>query len=42
MARGAYLRNVLVPLLSEYLTADLDEHSASRFNAMKEKYGLQG
>lgn len=40
MARGSFLRNVLVPLLTEYLTEDFDEHSASRFKAMKATYGL--
>jgi hypothetical protein len=41
MARGAFLRNVLVPLLTAYLTEEFDEHSASRFNAMKANYGLE-
>jgi len=40
MARGAYLRETLVPLLERSLSADLDAPSWERFEAMKERYGL--
>jgi hypothetical protein len=40
MARGAYLRETLVPLLERSLSADLDAPSFERFQAMKERYGL--
>jgi hypothetical protein len=42
MARGAYLRDVLVPLLDRHLSPELDERSWSRYRAMKERYGLPG
>jgi len=38
MARGSYLREVLVPLLDEHLTADLDTPSAERYGQMKARY----
>ena len=40
MARGAYLREQLVPLLDRYLTADLDHHAWDRYQAMKDRYGI--
>jgi hypothetical protein len=40
MARGPYLREVLVPILDAHLTADLDERSFQRFAAMKADYGI--
>lgn len=40
MARGAYLREILVPLLERSLSAELDAPSWERFRAMKERYGL--
>lgn len=41
MARGAFLRETLVPLLRERLPT-LDDHVAARFRAMCERYGLSG
>ena len=38
MARGAYLRDELVPLLASRLTPDLDRHSYERFQAMVRRY----
>jgi hypothetical protein len=38
MARGSYLREFLVPLLDEHLTAQLDEKSAGRYAEMKLRY----
>ena len=38
MARGAYLKEVLAPLLDEHLTPDLDTKAYSRYRDMKEKY----
>jgi hypothetical protein len=40
MARGPYLREVLVPLLDQYLHPDLDQKSFARFSAMKQRYRL--
>ncbi len=40
MARGAYLREELVPLLDTALSPQLDEPSYRRYQAMKERYGL--
>ena len=40
MVRGQALRNELVPVLDEYLTADLDGHASERFRAMKERYSI--
>ena len=41
MARGAFLREELVPLLNEFLSADLDHKTFNRFQAMKERYRLE-
>jgi hypothetical protein len=38
MARGSYLREVLMPILDEYLTAKLDAASAERYDEMKARY----
>jgi hypothetical protein len=38
MARGAFLREVLVPLLDERLSAELDTKSAERYAQMKARY----
>ncbi len=38
MARGTFLRDVLVPLLDERLTARLDTKSAERYAQMKARY----
>ena len=38
MARGAYLRDELVPLLDRWLSPDLDRHSFDRFQLMKARY----
>ncbi len=40
MARGAFLRDELMPLLQRVLTADLDGKTYDRFMAMRERYGL--
>jgi hypothetical protein len=40
MARGDYLREVIVPTLDQCLTPDLDEKAYRRYVAMKERYGL--
>lgn len=40
MARGAFLREELVPLLDRRLTPTLDEKQHRRFREMKETYGL--
>ena len=40
MARGAYLRDTLVPLLDQYLTPDVDEYAWERYLTMKERYGI--
>lgn len=40
MARGAFLRGVLVPLLDEVLVAGLDAKAHARYAAMKRDYGL--
>lgn len=40
MARGAYLRQQLVPLLDRFLTADLDGKVHGRYLAMKRAYGI--
>jgi len=40
MARGEYLREVLIPLLDQHLTPDIDEYAWSRYLAMKDRYGL--
>jgi hypothetical protein len=38
MARGPYLRDVLVPLLNQHITADLDGYAAQRFAEMRTRY----
>ncbi len=38
MARGTFLRHVLVPILDEYLTSDLDTPAWTRYQAMKTRY----
>lgn len=38
MARGSFLRDELVPLLDQCLSADLDGHSYDRFQLMKAHY----
>jgi hypothetical protein len=38
MARGAYLRDCLLPLLEGVLSPDIDEHSFSRFRQMRDSY----
>ena len=40
MARGVFLREELVPLLDQYLVAELDQKAFRRFRAMKERYRL--
>ena len=40
MARGAFLREELVPLLEARLSAELDGKAARRFADMKAQYGL--
>ena len=40
MARGAYLRETLLPILERHLSDDLDAKSYRRFVQMKERYGL--
>ena len=40
MARGAFLRERLVPLLDTCLSPELDRRSYERYRAMKERYGL--
>ena len=40
MARGAFLREELVPLLDRFLKKDLDNKAFTRFQAMKERYRL--
>jgi hypothetical protein len=42
MARGAVLRDELVPLLDHYLTDELDEWAHQRYVTMKDTYGLTG
>ena len=39
MARGAVLVDDLLPVLEQYLVADLDAYAADRFTAMCERYG---
>jgi hypothetical protein len=38
MARGSYLRDVLVPLLDNHLSPQLDAKSAERYAQMKARY----
>ena len=40
MARGAFLREKLVPLLDQHLVAKLDGKSFARYRAMKKRYRL--
>jgi hypothetical protein len=40
MARGGFLRDVLVPLLDARLRPELDAKSWDRFQEMKRRYGL--
>jgi hypothetical protein len=40
MARGEFLRGVLLPLLDRHLTSDLDGKVFERFRTMKENYRL--
>jgi len=40
MARGGFLRDILVPLLDAHLTPELDGYAWERYRAMKERYGL--
>ncbi len=40
MARGAFLREELAPLLHRYLSPSLDRHSFERFQLMKARYPL--
>jgi len=40
MARGVFLREELVPLLNQFLAAELDNKAFTRFQAMKERYRL--
>lgn len=40
MARGAYLRETLVPILDAHLTPELDAKSFGRYQDMKERYDL--
>ncbi|HTW07714.1 MAG TPA: hypothetical protein VME46_09395 [Acidimicrobiales bacterium] len=39
MARGAYLRESLLPLLDRHLTPTLDRHAYQRYQEMKTRYG---
>lgn len=41
MARGAFLRETLVPLLDTYLDPELDRRSYERYVAMKTRYGIE-
>ena len=38
MARGAFLRDELVPVLDRFLSPDLDQHSFDRYQVMKDRY----
>ncbi len=38
MARGAFLRDELAPVLDRFLSPDLDRHSFDRFHLMKARY----
>ena len=42
MARGAFLRDLLIPLLDRHLTPGLDAHAFERYSTMKERYRLGG
>jgi hypothetical protein len=41
MARGAFLRESLFPLLEERLSADVDEHAYRRLVEMRDRYADQ-
>lgn len=41
MARGAYLRDAIVPLLDRHLHPDIDAKSYGRYQAMKAQYARQ-
>lgn len=41
MARGAYLRDQLLPLLDRHLSPELDGHSWDRFVQMRQAYAKQ-
>ena len=38
MARGAFLRDELAPVLDQYLSPGLDQHSFDRYQLMKSRY----
>ena len=40
MARGAFLRDELMPVLEEHLSPDFDRKTYQRFEAMKARYRL--
>ena len=40
MARGAFLREEILPLLERHLAPDLDAKAHRRLSEMKERYGL--
>lgn len=40
MVRGAYLRDILVPLLDRHLSPELDAKAYQRYQEMKHRYGL--
>jgi hypothetical protein len=40
MARGAFLRDELAPVLDRFLSPSLDQHSFERFQLMKARYPL--
>jgi hypothetical protein len=42
MARGAFLRDELVPVLDRFLSPSLDRHSFERFQLMKDRYPFTG
>ncbi len=42
MARGEFLRETLVPLLAERLSAEIDQRAWERFEEMRRRYGLGG
>jgi hypothetical protein len=42
MARGAFLRDTLVPVLDRHLSEDLDRRAATRYAEMKRRYGIGG
>jgi hypothetical protein len=42
MARGAFLRDELAPVLDRFLSPGLDRHSFERFQLMKARYPLAG